>query len=106
LAQLSPGDTQKFYDALDRIVGEMTAGEWTEDDLARAKVPALEALRKTRETNGYWLSVLDRAQEDPNKLALARDYAADLEGVTKADIVAAGRRYLAAQRAVKLTVGP
>ena len=80
--------------------------QWTEDDLARAKIPALEAWRKTRETNGYWLSVLDRAQEEPNKLALARDYGSDLEAITKADIVAAGRRYLDAQRAVKLTVGP
>lgn len=106
LAQLTPGDSQKFYDALDQIVGEMTKGDWTDDDLARAKIPALQALRKTRETNGYWLSVLDRAQEDPNKLALARNYSADLEGVTKADIVAAGRRYLDAQRAVKLSVGP
>ena len=106
LAQLSPGDSQKFYDAVDRIVGEMTGGDWTEDDLARAKIPALEAWRKTRETNGYWLSVLDRAQEEPNKLALARDYGSDLEAITKADIVAAGRRYLDAQRAVKLTVGP
>jgi len=106
LAQLSPGDSQKFYDALDRLVGEMKAGDWTEDDLARAKIPALQALRKTRETNGYWLSVLDRAQEDPNKLALARDYAADLEGVTKPDIVAAAGRYLDADRAIKLTVGP
>ena len=106
LAQLTPGESQKFYDALDQIVGEMTKGDWTEDDLARAKVPALQTLRKTRETNGYWLSVLDRAQEDPNKLALARNYAADLEGVTKDDIVAVGRRYLDAQHAVKLTVGP
>lgn len=106
LAQLSPGDAQKFYDALDQLVGEMAKGDWTDDDLARAKIPALQALRKTRETNGYWLSVLDRAQEDPNKLALARDYGADLEAVTKPDIVAAARRYLDAQRAVKLTVGP
>jgi len=103
---LTPGDSQKFYDALDQIVAEMTKGDWTDDDLARAKVPALQTLRKTRETNGYWLSVLDRAQEDPNKLALARNYGAELEGVTKADIVAAGRRYLDAQRAVKMTVGP
>lgn len=106
LAQLSPGDSQKFYDALDQLVGEMAKGDWTEDDLARAKIPALQALRKTRETNGYWLSVLDRAQEDSNKLALARDYGVDLEAVTKPDIVAAARRYLEAERAVKLTVGP
>jgi zinc protease len=84
----------------------MAGGDWTEDDLARARLPALEALRKSRETNGYWLSVLDRAQENPDKLALARDYGTDLEAVTKADIVAAARRYLNAQRAVKLTVGP
>ncbi len=106
LAQLSPGESQKFQDALDQIVGEMIEGKWTEDDLARAKLPALQEARKARETNGYWLSVLDRAQEDPNKLALARTYAASLESVTKADIVAAARRFLDQPRAIKLTVGP
>ena len=106
LAQLSPGESQKFQDALDQIVSEMIEGKWTEDDLARAKLPALQELRKVRETNSYWLSVLDRAQEDPNKLALARNYGALLQAVSKDDIVAAARKFLDQPRAIKLTVGP
>lgn len=106
LAQLTPGESQKFYDAVDQVVSEMIGGKLTADDLARAKIPALQELRKVRETNGYWLSVLDRAQEDPNKLALARNYAGFLESVTTADIVSAGRKFLDEPRALKLTVGP
>ncbi len=106
LAQLSPGKSRKFYDAVDKVVGEMVEGKWTEDDLARAKIPALQELRKIRETNGYWLSVLDRAQEDPDKLVLARNYGKLLEDVSKDDIVAAGRKFLDDARAVRLTVGP
>ena len=106
LAQLAPDQSQKFHDALDQVVQEMVEGKWTDDDLARAKIPALQELRKTRETNGYWLSVLDRAQQDPNKLKLARDYGDAVEHVTKADIVAVARKFLHNADAIKLTVGP
>ena len=106
LAQLTPGESKKFYDAVDQVVREMVEGKLTADDLARAKIPALQELRKVRETNGYWLSILDRAQEDPNKLALARNYGASLEGVATDDIVSAARKFLDQSRAMKLTVGP
>jgi zinc protease len=105
LAQLPPDKAQQFYDAIDGIVADLEAGKLTEDDLARAKNPALQALRKTQQTNEYWLSVLDDAQENPGKLDLARKYEGALQQVSLADIMAAARKYLAKPQLIKLTAG-
>jgi zinc protease len=105
VTQLPPDQVQQFHDALNDIIADVIAGKISDDDLARARNPALEELRKTRETNSYWLSVLDDTQENPRKLALARDYEAVLEKVTAADISAAASKYLVASKAVSLAVG-
>ena len=105
LAQLPPAQAPQFYDAVDAIVADLEAGKLTADDLERAKNPALQELRKNRETNEYWLSVLDGAQEDPAKLDLARNDEAALENVTLADIQAAARQYLTKPHVLKLTAG-
>jgi zinc protease len=105
LAQLPPDKAQQFYDAIDDIVADLQAGKLTPDDLARAKNPALQELRKTQQTNEYWLSILDDAQESPEKLDLARKYETALQQVTLSDIAAAARKYLAKPHVIKLTTG-
>ena len=106
LAQLQPSAAQTFHDELDRIVADLKAGNLTEDELTRAREPVLEQLRKSREANDYWLSVLDDTQANPSKLDLARKYEASVRGLTVADIVAAARKYLSDTAAVKVSVGP
>lgn len=106
LAQLEPASAQKFHDELAKIVAELKNGQITEDDLTRARVPTLEQLRKSRETNDYWLSVLDDTQYHPAKLDLARNYETLSRAVTVADIVAAAQKYLVDANAVKISVGP
>jgi zinc protease len=105
LAQLPPDKAQQFYDVINEIVADLQAGKLTADDLDRAKNPALQELRKTQQTNEYWLSVLDDAQENPDKLDLARDYEPALQKVTLSDIASAARKYLASPRVIKLTAG-
>jgi zinc protease len=106
LAQLEPASAQKFHDELGKIVAELQAGQVTEDELTRARNPTLEQLRKQRETNDYWLSVLDDTQHNPAKLDLARKYESSLRAITVADIVAAARKYLTDARSIKVSVGP
>ena len=84
----------------------MQAGKLSEDDLTRARVPALEELRKARQSNSYWLTVLDDTDRHPEKLDLARNYEAALKSVTLGDIQAAARKYLSAPKALRLAVGP
>ena len=105
LAQLPPDKAQQFYDAVDGIVADLQAGKLTADDLARAKNPALQTLRKTQQTNEYWLSALDDAQENPAKLDLARNSETALQQVALADIAAAARKYLTKPSIIKLTTG-
>ena len=87
------------------IADDLKAGKITDDDLARARNPALEELRKSRETNEYWLSVLDGARDYPVRLDLARKYEAALKAVTAADVVAAASKYLTQSRMLQLSTG-
>ena len=105
LAQLPPDKAQQFYDAVGDIAADLEAGKITEDDLMRVKNPALQGLRKAQQTNEYWLSILDDAQENPDKLDLARTFEAALRRVTSQDIAAAARKYLAKTGEIKLTSG-
>jgi len=104
MAQLPPDQAQQFYDAVHDIAADLEAGKLTPDDLVRAKNPALQGLRKAQQSNEYWLSILDDAQEKPEKLDLARKYEAALQQVTLPDIAAAARKYLARPE-VKLITG-
>ena len=106
LAQLQPAAAQSFHDTLASIVADLQAGKLTEDELTRARTPSLEELRKARESNAYWLSVLEDTQLHPEKLDLARKYEAALKAVTLADIQAAAKKYLSEPKALKLAVGP
>ena len=106
LAQLQPEAVQAFHDTLAAIVADMQAGGVTEDEINRARTPALEELRKARETNAYWLQVLEDTAQHPEKLELVRKYEASLQSVTLADIQAAAKKYLSEPKALKLSVGP
>ncbi len=106
MAQLQPSATPLFQAELDKIVAELQGGKLTEDELTRAREPALEALRKARETNDYWVSVLDDTQFKPAKLELARQYEPILRKLTAADIVAAAKKYLIEGKAIRVSVGP
>jgi zinc protease len=103
--QLQPDHLSRFSAALDQIVGDLKDGKITVDDLDRAKAPALEDLQRARQTNDYWLSVLDGAQEDATRLTWARSYEAALRAVTPEAIAAAARKYLDDKRKIQLLVG-
>jgi zinc protease len=106
VAQLQPSAAVTFQEELNKIVADIKAGNLTADELTRAREPALEALRRARETNDYWVSVLDDTDYNPAKLELARQYEPILRQLTTADLVAAARRYLNDASAVRVSVGP
>jgi zinc protease len=105
-AQIQPDKIDKFNTALDGIIADLQKNGPTADALERAKVPALQELARGEQTNDYWLSVLDGAQEDESRLDLARKYKAALSQVTAAQIRAAARKYLRPQSAIRLMAGP
>jgi zinc protease len=79
----------------------------TEDEFARAKQPALTAVRESFRNNAYWLGyVLARAQEKPEVLDWARTRLADGEAITAADLSALAKTYLGRDRASRVIVRP
>ncbi|MBS0663385.1 MAG: insulinase family protein [Verrucomicrobia bacterium] len=79
----------------------------TDDQLTRAKQPALTAMRESLRLNAYWLgSVLSRAQEKPEALDWCRNRIADIESISTAEVSALAREYLARNRASTVTILP
>lgn len=104
-AQLAPDKATQFYDVLSEITADLKAGKITADELDRARNPALQNFDKTRQTNEYWLALLDGVQENPRLLDMSRKFEASARRVGISDIAAAARKYLAERRMIRLTAG-
>jgi zinc protease len=104
-AQLAPDKAAQFYDTLSEITADLKAGRITADELDRARNPAIQNFEKTRQTNEYWLAVLDGAQENSHVLDMARKFQAAVRHVGLSDIAGAARKYLVEPRMIRLTAG-
>ncbi len=91
---------------VDKIAADLRTTPVTDDELQRAKKPALEALEKATATNEYWLNGLAGAQADPRRLDILRSAEAGLERVSAADVQKAAQTYLHGDTAWKLEIKP
>ena len=79
----------------------------TDEELNRARQPALTAAKESLRTNGYWGgTVLARAQEKPEALDWARTRLPDLEAITAAELSILAKTYLSADRASRVKILP
>ena len=79
----------------------------TDEELNRARQPALTAVRESLRTNGYWGgTVLARAQEKPEALEWARTRLPDLEAITAVELSDLAKVYLGADRASRVKILP
>jgi zinc protease len=93
--------------AVRAIAADLQRNGVTEDELNRAKQPILTNVRESARTNTYWIgSVANKAQEKPEVLDWARSRQADFESITKAEVDALAREYLATGRTFEATVLP
>ena len=76
------------------IAADLRDNPVSEDELNRARRPAVERLRRSMADNGYWLTQLSEAQSDPASLDQTRNNIAVLEAVTAADLQSLARQYL------------
>ncbi len=90
-AEVPPDKIGLFFDIIGRITEDLKAREVTPDELERAKAPRIDLFTKSQQTNGYWLTVLTGAQDDPRKLDVVRTTIPDLQHVTAADVRRAAR---------------
>ena len=88
------------------VAADLYAKGVTPDELDRAKNPVQTAVLETERTNGYWMTVLGRAQEKPEVLDWARSREADFKAITKAEIDALAKAYLSPDRASRVIIHP
>lgn len=104
---VDPVRAKEIAAAIVATAADLQARGVTPDELERAKKPILTRLREAVRTNPYWLgSVLSLCQEYPQRLDWARTMQTDYQAVTKADLDALARDYLAPGRDFQVIVSP
>ena len=104
---IDPAAADKIAEAVTALSAELHQQGVTEDELTRAKRPALTSIRESARSNAYWLnSVLARAQERPEVLGWARNREADVASITKAEMDQLARTYLDPSRLSRAVIIP
>jgi len=106
LSDPTPARFEEVLGLYREIAAEARNGEISEDELTRARAPAIENHRQSLEQNGYWRGVLDEAQFDPQSLDNHRRRLELLEAVTIEDLVEAAQRHLSDEAMLTFTVSP
>jgi zinc protease len=104
--EIPPGKLDGFFSDVAAITADLRAKPIGDDELERAKKPALDDLEQRRETNEYWLNALAGVQTDPRRLTAIRTSVAQVERVNAADIQQMAQAYLLDAKAWKLEVKP
>jgi zinc protease len=104
---VDPVMAAKISDVLVAIGDDLAKNGVTDEELNRARQPALTAAKESLRTNNYWGgSVLARAQEKPEVLDWARTRLPDLEAITAAELSALAKSYLGLARVSRVTILP
>ncbi|HZC15154.1 MAG TPA: insulinase family protein, partial [Caulobacteraceae bacterium] len=70
--EIPPGKLNDFFGDVATITADLRDRPISDDELERAKKPALDDLEQRRETNEYWLNALAGVQTDPRRLNAIR----------------------------------
>ncbi|MDB6114272.1 MAG: peptidase domain protein [Lacunisphaera sp.] len=104
---VDPAMAAKISDLIVAIGDDLAKNGVTEDELTRARQPALTAAKESLRTNNYWgANVLSRAQEKPEVLDWARSRLPDIEAITAAELSALAKSYLGGEHASRVTILP
>ncbi|MBA3881223.1 MAG: insulinase family protein [Chthoniobacterales bacterium] len=104
---VDPSTAGKMSDLVIDLADDLAERGVGEDELERARLPLLTALKESLRSNGYWLSsVAARAQEKPEVLDWARTRIADVEAITTAELSELAEKYLRREHASKAIILP
>ena len=104
---VAPDRAAEIQQSIVDVAADLATHGVTVDQLDRARLPALTALRESARTNQYWLSaVIGSCQEYPERLDWARSRYADIESIKKADVDPLAAQYLGSDHAFRVTVHP
>ncbi|MFZ9395710.1 MAG: M16 family metallopeptidase [Erythrobacter sp.] len=92
--------------AIGRMLAQLRTGTLDADTVNRARQPMLEAYDNLLKSLGGWMTLVERAQSEPDQIE--RYFATPdlLKGITASELIEAAGRYLPAESAVELLVVP
>jgi zinc protease len=89
-----------------KIAADLRDRPVSEDELQRAKKPAIEGIIRQRASNGWWLGELAGVQTRPEVARALASQMGEYQSITAADLQQAARAYLLDAKAWKLEVVP
>jgi zinc protease len=104
--ETTPAKVDHFFELVDKIATDLSNGDVSPDELTRAKVPIIEAVKRSQQTNSYWLQSLHDAQTDPRRLERIRGSIDGYQAVTAQDVRAIATTYLKPAAAWRLKILP
>ena len=95
---VSPEKLSVVEQAAQDVVAKLREKPIDPDLLARARNPNLERVDRQQRENVYWLSLVDAAQEKPDRLERHRLRKGIYQGMTTGDLQELARKYLAPEK--------
>lgn len=106
-AEVEAARAAQALQIIQREVAALAAKGPDADEFTRAQQPYLHSMNDSLRTNSYWgATVLADAQQRPFRLTAARDRAADIVAITRAEISDLARRSLIAKNAFTFATVP
>lgn len=107
MIEAAPDQASKITKLVAEIGQQLAQNGVTQDELDRARKPLVIMIEEYRRTNRYWLqSVLGRSQEQPERLDWARSFVGDYQEMTKSELDALAKAYLASSAALPVVIVP
>jgi zinc protease len=105
-ATVEPGEVEATSAAIRETIAKVRAAPVSADLFQRARQPLLERLDNLLKTNAGWMSLVDRAQSQPDTIERYSNAKARYQALTPADVQAMAVKYLDPARAVEIVVLP
>ncbi len=103
-AVVAPDKIEEVDKAIAEAAAQLRDKPVAKDVLERARNPELDKADRQLRDNSYWLSSLEKAQSEPDRLDRIRRKKALLQSITAADIQELARKYLRPERVQKVQI--
>ncbi len=106
IAQMPPETVPVFFDLADGIAADLAENGPNEDELLRVTEPFRQLLDRALSGHQFWMSLLEGATQDPQRIASLRGLMNDYTQATPEEMRALAARYLGARKGWRLAVLP
>jgi zinc protease len=106
-AEIDPRRMKQGIEILRREAQDLSTKGPTADEFERAKQPYIRSMNDAVQSNDYWSgTVLDDAQQRPDRIEAARNRATDIASITRSEMVRLARKYLKPELAYEFATVP